>query len=72
MALTPFFFVGARQRFQERLGLTVYIDEVSGSLLSFFGGDEREAGSNEDLSEASEGSGHGSGSGVIPESVGHG
>ena len=67
----PFFFAGARQRFQERSGLSVYIDEASGSLSSFFGGDEREVGSNEDISEASEGSGYGSGSGVIPEAVGH-
>ena len=66
----PFFFAGARQRFQERPGLSIYIDKVSGSMSSFFGGDEREVGSNEDLSEASEGSGHGSGSGVIPEGVG--
>ena len=66
----PFFFAGARQRFQERSGLSVYIDEATGSLSSFFGGDEREAGSNEDVSEASEGSGYGSGSGVILESVG--
>ena len=68
----PFFFAGARQRFQKRPGLSVYIDKASGSMLSFFSGDKREAGSNEDLSEASEGSGHGSGSGVIPESVGRG
>ena len=66
----PFFFAGARQRFQERVGLSVYIDEVTGSMSSFFGGDEREVGSDEDLSEASEGSGNGSGSGVIPEGVG--
>ena len=68
----PFFFAGARQRFQERSGLSIYINEASGSLLSFLGGDEREVGSNEDLSYASEGSGYGSGSGVIPEGVGHG
>ena len=68
---TPlFFFAGMRQRFQERLGLSVYIDEATGSLSSFFGGNEREAGGNEDLSEASEGSGYGSGSGVIPEGIG--
>ena len=66
----PFFFAGARQRLQERLGLSVYIDEATGSLSSFFGGDEREVGSNEDVSEASEGSGYGSGSGVIPEGIG--
>ena len=61
-----FFFVGARQRLQERSGLSVYINEVLGSMLSFFGSDEREVGSNEGVSEASEGSGYGSGSGVIP------
>ena len=68
----PYFFAGARQRFQERSGLSVYIDEATGSLSSFFSGDEREVGSNEDVSEASEGSGHGSGSGVIPEGFGSG
>ena len=68
----PFFFAGARQRFQERSGLSVYIDEATGSMSSFFGGDKREARSNEDVSEASEGSGHGSGSGVIPEGFGSG
>ena len=68
----PYFFAGARQRLQEGAGLSVYIDEVSGSVSSFFGGDEREVRSDEDLSEASEGSGYGSGSGVIPESVGRG
>ena len=67
---TPPFFTGARSRFQERLDLSVYIDEAPGSMLSFFGRDEREAGGDEDFSEASEGSGHGSGSGVIPEGVG--
>ena len=67
-----FFFAGARQRLQERLGLSVYIDEASGSLSFFFGGDEREVGSNEDISEASEGTGYGSGSGVIPEGVSRG
>ena len=66
----PFFFAGARSRFQERAGLSVYIDKASGSMSSFFGRDEREAGGNEDLSEASEGSGYGSGCGVIPEGVG--
>ena len=66
---TPPFFVGARQRLQERLGLSVYIDEALSSMLSFFSGDEREVRSDEDLSEASEGSGYGSGSGVIPEGV---
>ena len=65
-----FFFVGARQRAQERAGLSIYIDEATGSLLSFFGGDKREAGSDEDVSEASEGSGNGSSSGVIPEGFG--
>ena len=68
----PYFFAGARQRLQERAGLSVYIDEAMGSLSSFFGGDEREVGSNEDISEASEGSEHGSGSGVIPEGFGSG
>ena len=68
----PFFFAGARQRFQERLGLSVFIDKVSGLLSSFFGSDEREVRSDEDISEASEGSGHGSGSGVILEGFGHG
>ena len=68
----PYFFAGARQRFQERLGLSIYIDEATGSMSSFFGGDEREVGSDEDVSEASEGSGHGSGSGVIPEGFGSG
>ena len=68
----PYFFTGARQRLQERVGLSVFIDKSTGSLSSFFGGDEREVGSNEDVSEASEGSGYGSGSGVIPEGVGHG
>ena len=67
----PFFFVGTRSRFQERAGLSIYINEVSGLMSSFFGGDEREVGGNEDLSEASEGSGYESGSGVIPEGVGH-
>ena len=52
----PFFFVGARQRAQERVGLSVFIDEAMGSLSSFFGSNGREAGSNEDISEASEGS----------------
>ena len=67
-----YFFAGARSRLQERLGLSVYIDEATSSLSSFFGSDEREAGSNEDVSEASEGSGYGSGSGVIPEGSGCG
>ena len=70
-SLTPlFFFVGARQRFQERSGLSIYTDEAPGLLSSFFGSAKREVRSDEDLSEASEGSGHGSGSGVIPEGVG--
>ena len=68
----PFFFAGARQRLQERSGLSVYIDEVLGSMSSFLGSDEREVGSDEGVSEASEGSGYGSGSGVIPEGVGSG
>ena len=69
--LTPlYFFAGARQRLQERLGLSVYINEAPGLMLSFFGGDEREVGSDEGVSEASEGSGYGSGSGVIPEGLG--
>ena len=66
----PFFFAGARQRFQERSDLSVFIDEATSSMLSFFGGDEREVGSDEDVPEASEGSGYGSGSGVIPEGIG--
>ena len=68
----PFLFAGARQRFQERSGLSVYIDEAPGSLSSFFGGNEREARSDEDVSEASEGFGYGSGSGVVPEGLGRG
>ena len=68
----PYFFVGTRQRLQERLGLSVYINEALGLVSSFFSRDEREAGDDEDLSEASEGSGYGSGSGVIPEGVGCG
>ena len=64
---TPYFLAGGRQRFQERSGLSIYINEATGSLLSFFGGNEREVRSDEDVSEASEGSGHGGGSGVIPE-----
>ena len=62
----------AQDRFQEISGLSVYIDKATGSMSSFFGGDEREVGSNEDISEASEGSGYGSGSGVIPEGTGRG
>ena len=65
-----YFFAGARQRFQERAGLSVYINKVTGSLSSFLGSNKREAGSDEDVSEASEGSGNGSGSGVIPEGFG--
>ena len=57
----PFFFADARQRLQERSGLSVYIDEVTGSLSSFPGGDGKEVRSDEDVSEASEGSGYGSG-----------
>ena len=68
----PYFFAGARQRLQERTGLSVYIDEAPGSLSSFLSGDEREVGSDEDVSEASEGSGYGSGSGVLPEGFGCG
>ena len=68
----PFFFTGARQRLQERSGLSVYIDEATSSLSSFFGSDEREAGGNEDISETSEGSGYGSSSGVFPEGSGRG
>ena len=65
---TPLFiFAGARSRLQERSGLSIYIDEVTSSLSSFFSGNEREVRSDEDVSEASEGSGHGGGSGVIPE-----
>ena len=66
----PYFFAGARQRFQEGSGLSIYINEAPGLLSSFFDGDEREVGSNEDVSEASEGSGYGGGSGVIPEGAG--
>ena len=66
----PYFFAGARQRFQEILGLSVYIDKAPGLMSSFFSSDEREVGSNEGISEASEGSGYGSGSGVIPEGLG--
>ena len=66
----PFFFAGARQKFQERSGLSVFIDKVLGSVLSFFSGDKREVGSNEGISKASEASGYGSGSGVIPEGFG--
>ena len=44
----PFFFAGARQRVQERSGLSVYIDKATGLLLSFFGRDEREVGGDED------------------------
>ena len=66
----PFFFAGARQRFQERSGLSVYIDEATSLMSSFFSGNEREVGSDEDIPEASEGSGYGSGSGVILEGVG--
>ena len=54
------------------MGLSVYIEKVAGSVSSFFGGDEREAGSDEDLLEASEGSGYGHGSGVILEGIGRG
>ena len=36
-------------------------------MLSFFGGEKREVGGNEDLSEASEGSGYGSGAGGVAE-----
>ena len=70
---TPlFFFAGARQRLQERSGLSVYIDKVASSMSSFFSGDKREVRSDEGVSEASEGSGYGSGSGVILEGVGRG
>ena len=41
-------------------------------MLSFLSSDEREVGGNEDLLEASEGSGYGRGSGVILEGVGSG
>ena len=67
----PYFFVGARQRLQERLGLSIYINEAAGSMSSFFGGNKREVGSDEGVSEASEGSGYGSGSGVIAEGLGN-
>ena len=62
-----YFFAGARQQLQEAVGLSVFIDKAMGSLLSFFGGDESEAAGDEDLSEASEGSGYGSSIGSIPE-----
>ena len=52
------------------MGLSVYIDKVMGSMLSFFGGDKREVRGDEDLSEASEGSGYGSGNGGISEGSG--
>ena len=68
----PYFFAGTRQRFQERSGLSIFIDEATGSMSSFFGGNKREVRSDGDVSEASEGSGHGSGSGVISEGVGCG
>ena len=69
--LTPlFFFAGARQRVKEQLGLSVYIDKALGSMSSFFSSDKREVGSDEGIAEASEGSGYGSGSGVIPEGFG--
>ena len=57
----PYFFVGVRERFQASTGLSVCIDEPTGSMSSFFGGDEREVRGDEDLSEASEGSGYRSG-----------
>ena len=66
----PFFFAGAKQRLQERSGLSVFIYKAPGSMLSFFGSNEREVESDESISEASEGSGYGSGSGVIPEGFG--
>ena len=65
-----FFFVGARERLQTSTGLPIYINEAMGLMSSFFGGDEREAGSNGDLSEASEEFGYGSGTGGIPEGSG--
>ena len=68
----PFFFAGTRSQLQERSSLSIYIDEAMGLMSSFFGGDEREVRSDEDVSEASEGSGHGSGSGVILEGFGRG
>ena len=66
----PFFFVGVRERAQRSAGLSIYIDKASGSLSFFFGGNEREVGSNEDLSEASEESGYGSGAGGVSEGPG--
>ena len=62
-----FFFAGARSRFQETSGLSIFINKAVGSMSSFFGGDEREVRNNEDLSEASEGSGSGSGTGGVSE-----
>ena len=40
-----------------------------GLLSSFFGREKREAGGDEDFSEASEGSGYGSGTGSVMNSV---
>ena len=54
-------------RLQGPASLSVHIDEVLGSMSSFFGGDERVVGGNEDISEASEGSRYGSGFGSISE-----
>ena len=61
----PFFFAGARERDQTSVGLSIYIKKVSGLMLSFFSSDKREVGGDEDISEASEGSGHGSGFGKV-------
>ena len=66
----PFFFASARERFQERPHLSIYINEALALVSSFFGSDEREVGSDEGISEASEVTGYGSGSGIIPEGSG--
>ena len=63
--------MGARSRFQEAAGLSVFIKKTSATVSSFLSDNEREVGSDEDLSEASEGSRveHGNGgflSGVQP------
>ena len=49
------------------LGQTVFINEMGSTMLSCFGGDKGEVGSDEDFSEASEGSGNGRDDRVILE-----
>ena len=66
----PFFFAGARERLQTSAGLSIYIYKAAGLMSSLFSNDEREARSNEELSEASEGFGYGSGVEGIPEGSG--